>query len=97
MRPNPVQKLMIDLGAGRVTLDDAVDQLPGLLKPARVRNVPKSDIMTDLGRNYDGDHPYTPESWDDVSRAYVSHGTITTDQYRALRKVTIPRAEAVHD
>lgn len=93
MNMNPVEKLMLDLGAGRVTLDDAAEQLPGLLKPRRLRR-PATTPTEMWEREADSGNlpPHTPGSWDDVEAAYLAHDVITEAQYeQLLRRVTRPQ------
>lgn len=56
MNLNPVQKLMADVGSGRVTLDAAAEQLPGLLVPRRIRR-PATTPAQMWEREHSGDPP----------------------------------------
>lgn len=81
---NPVQQIMIDLRAGRVSLDEARARLSGLLKPVRMRGPPaNTDEMFQRTHDQD-DPPYTTESWDDVYGAYVGDDSPTPNTRRCM-------------
>lgn len=67
----PGAETLIDLHAKRVSLDEACERLPGLLKPVRMRRA-AADADEMWRRMHDQDDPpYTPESRDDVYGAYA--------------------------
>lgn len=97
-RLTPVLELMYEYGQGRVSVDDTTRRLQELLVPAVVRERPR-DLAALFRAEQDQNLPiYTPNSWDDVTYAYVAYKLIAADQYEALdRAATPPTSTIVHD
>lgn len=89
-----VLELMAQIGRGEITVGQAAPRLQELLVPATVRVSPAGDAMALAEAAYDDSvPPYTPNSWDDVYRAFVAYDLVDDEQYAALADlVEIPPA-----
>lgn len=94
MMTTDVLALMAQIGDGRLTVEQATPRLQELLVPCTVRVSPAGDATALLeAEQDDSPPPYTPDSWDDVYRAYIAYDLIDDEQYAALHAlVDVPPA-----
>lgn len=94
-KTNPVRQALVDLGAGRLAITDAITTLDKALVPVR-RFAPAASIDATYQRmNADALPPWTPGSFDEVDLA-AAQGVITPEQAFTLRgKVQGPPATIV--
>jgi hypothetical protein len=93
---NPVRQLLVELGAGRVSMPEAITQLETLLVP--VHRFKPADSIDETYKRMNSDvlPPWTEGSWDEVNLA-AQQGVISAEQVAELRAKVEGPPPAVSD